>query len=165
MRFIEGYKAVLLEVLSAAGKERGGDIVHDLAVARSYSTKNAKALGNAIASIAARGEHLDEEVIRAIQSLRVGRWIHLRHTKTYALVLDAATEHAYAVKALTNPLHELAGGKSVTFEAGLFEYLGQYVCDGIVLQPIHLGPGIRGDLSEAYARIKKAGCFHVRIAA
>ena len=161
-RFIAGYKAVLLEVLSASGKKRSNDIVGDLAAARSYAKQNAVVLANAIDAIQARGEQLDEDVAKAVRSLRVGQWFHIHHTTKYALLLDAATENAYAVKALTNPLHEIAGSRCVTFEAGVLDYRSQYVCDAIISQPIHLGPGVRVDLKEAYARIKAAGRFHVR---
>jgi hypothetical protein len=165
MRFIEGYNSVLLEVLSSAGKKRGKDIVSDLAAARSLATENTSAIANAMRAMNDHGETLDSEVARAISSLRVGRWFHLRHTTKYALLLDARAEHAYAVKALTNPLHEIAGARAVTFEAGVFEYQGQYVCDGVVLQLIHLGPGIRAELKEAYARITTEGRFHANTAA
>jgi hypothetical protein len=114
--------------------------------------------------VKARGEFLSGEVEAAIRSLRVGRWFHLRHTTRYALLLDEAVESAYAVKALTNPLHEIVGAKAVIFEAGVVEYKNQYVCDGIILDPLYLGPGMRESLKEAYARIKREGRFRKSVA-
>lgn len=142
MRFIDGYKAVLLEVFRTAGSRRTKNLIDDLADARSYAAINAKALDSAIDTVKARGE-LSGEVEDAVRSLKVGRWFHLRHTTRYALLLDEAVENAYAVKALTNPLHEIAGAKAVSFEAGVVEYKSRYVCDGIVLNPVYLGPGMR----------------------
>jgi hypothetical protein len=165
MLFIDGYKAVMLEVLSAAGMLRGRDIVSDIAKARAHATRHPTQSQTRSPPITSRTGPLADDVASAIKSLRVDRWIHVRHTTTYALLVDAKLEDAYAVKALTNPLHEIAGGKAVTFEAGLVEYRGQYVCDGIVLQPFHLGPGIRAELKQAYARIKAAGRFHTKPAA
>jgi len=160
MCFIDGYKAVLLEVLSMAGSRRTEDVLNDLADARSYAAINMKALDCAIGTVKDRGELLSSEVESAIRSLRVGRWFHLRHTTRYALLLDEAVENAYAIKALTNPLHEIVGAKAVSFEAGVVEYKNQYVCDGIILNPLYLGPGVRKSLKEAYARIKAEGRFH-----
>lgn len=165
MCFIDGYKAVLLEVFSMAGSRRTKDVINDLADARSYAAINAKALDCAIGMVKDRGELLSSEVESAIRSLRVGRWLHLRHTTRYALLLDEAVENAYAIKALTTPLHEIVGSKAVSFEAGVVEYKGQYVCDGIVLNPLYLGPGMRESLKEAYARIKREGRFHMSVAA
>ncbi len=162
MQFIEGYKSVLFEVLLRAGDKQGKDLLADLAKARRHAAKDATAIANAIAALSARGERLDDAVALAIKSLRVGRWVHLRNTTKYALLFDAKVENAYAVKALTNPLHEVTGMKAFIFEAGLIEYRGQYVCDGLVGQPVQLGPGIRADLKESYARIKQAGRFHAR---
>lgn len=164
MSFIDGYKAVLLDVLAAAGEKRTQKVINDLVRARSYVAGNPRTLIEAIERVKDGGESLTEPVERALRSLRVGRWFHLRHTTRYALLLDERVQHAYAVKALTNPLHEIMGGKAVTFEAGLVEYSGQYVCDGIILGPVYLGPGIRGSLNEAYSRIKSEGRFHVSAA-
>lgn len=165
MCFIDGYKAVLLEIFSTAGNRRTKNVINDLADARSYAAINAEALDSAIVTLKARGELLSAEVEDAILSLKVGRWFHLRHTTRYALLLDEAVENAYAVKALTNPLHEIVGAKAVSFEAGVVEYKGQYVCDGIVLNPLYLGPGMRESLKKAYARIKGAGRFRASTAA
>ncbi len=164
MSFIEAYEAVLLDVLAAAGENRTQKVINDLARARSYVADKPGALIEAIERVKDGGESLTRPVELALRSLRIGRWFHLRHTTRYALLLDEGVQHAYAVKALTDPLHEIAGGKAVTFEAGLVEYNGQYVCDGIVLNPVYLGPDIRGSLNEAYRRIKSEGRFHVSAA-
>lgn len=165
MCFIDGYKAVLLEVFSLTGSGRTKDVINDLADARSYAAINARALDCAIGTVKDRGELLSSEVESAIRSLRVGRWFHLRHTTRYALLMDEAVENAYATKALTNPLHEVVGAKAVSFEAGVVEYKNQYVCDGIILNPLYLGPGMRKSLKEAYAHIKGEGRFRTSAAA
>jgi len=165
MCFIDGYKAVLLAVFTTAGSRRTTNLINDLADARSHAAVNPKALDSAIDMVKARGDLLSSEIEHAVRSLRVGRWFHLRHTTRYALLLDEAAENAYAIKALTTPLHEIVGSKAVSFEAGVVEYKGQYVCDGIVLNPLYLGPGMRESLKEAYARIKREGRFHMSVAA
>lgn len=165
MCFIDGYKAVLLEVFRTTGSRHTKNLINDLADARSFAAVNPKALDSAIGIVKAQGDLLSSEVEHAVRSLRVGRWFHLRHTTRYALLLDEAVENAYAIKALTNPLHEITGSKAVSFEAGVVEFKGQYVCDGIVLNPLYLGPGMRESLKEAYARIKREGRFHTSAAA
>jgi len=165
MRFIGGYKSVFLVVLTAAGEKRTLEVINDLARARSYVSDHPEALIEAIERVKNRGEPLTDPVESALRSLKIGRWFYLRHTTQYALLLDERSQHAYAVKALTDPLHEITGGKAVIFEAGLVEYGDQYVCDGIILGPVYLGAGIMKNLKEAYRRIKAEGRFHLKVAA
>jgi hypothetical protein len=160
MHFINGYKQILLEVFSTLDKPSHADKMQDLAAARDHFQADPTALKRAVAVLRSRGAQLDQEIIEAAQTLRVGRWIHLRHTTKYAILLDTKAEHAYAVKALTNPLHALAGGKSTTFVAGLVEYQNHYVCDGIIQTPYLIGANMRADFNDAFKRIKAAGRFH-----
>ena len=112
----------------------------------------------------ARGEFLSGEVEAAIRSLRVPRGVHRRHKTRAALLLDAPLESPYPPTTLPTPLHEIVGAKAVIFEAGVVEYKNQYVCDGIILDPLYLGPGMRESLKEAYARIKREGRFRKSVA-
>jgi hypothetical protein len=159
-KIIDGYKAVLLNAFAESGRCASKKLIYDLAAARSYCVDNPSALSSAIAITIAHGNQIDGEVVKAIESLKVCRWFHLRHTTKYALLIDEDYRNAYAVKALTDPLHDIAGGKSFTFEAGVFEYKKHYVCDGIIADTVHLGPNIRSELRETYNKIKEAGRFY-----
>lgn len=62
----------------------------------------------------------------------------------------------------THTLNELLDEPPFTFEAGLLEFEGRFICDGLVLNPIALGAGYRSQLKSAYAELRKAGKFHAR---
>lgn len=161
LSFMEVYESVLLHVFELTGKKRTKSKIHDLVTARDYLVENPAALALAIETVKSKLNNFDEELEKAIISLKVGKWVHLRHTTRYALLLDEKIEHAYAVKALTDPLHEIVGGKAFIFETGICRYKSHYICDGIVRGPVFLGPDYKAELNQAYKEIKKNGRFHI----
>jgi hypothetical protein len=164
LRFIEGYKAVLLQVLHASGKSSSGSIIDDLASARSLAKDKSELIEDAFSDLSNQAQFIDPTVAQAIRTMKVSQWIYLRHTKTAAIFVDIEVENAFAVKALTTPLFEVAEEPPITFETGVFKYLGNYVCDGIVLNPVLIGPGYKAQFNAAYSTIRKAGCFHAKAA-
>jgi hypothetical protein len=162
LSFIDGYKAVLLHILSTSGKARSDSLIDDLATARTLAKEQPGLLSDALAQLSAHGQGVDQAVTEAIQTLRVAQWVYLRHTKTAAIFIDSEVKNAFAVRALTTPLNEVVESPPSTFEAGVFEYVGHYVCDGIVANPVFLGPGYRAQFNAAYTSIRKAGRFHAK---
>jgi hypothetical protein len=161
-RFISGYKSILLEVLRATGQSPTNNVIQDLARARKHCTVHPEAMATAIAVLQDSGQALDAEVVRSLGTLKVEQWVYLRHTTRYAIFLDKAAKNAYAVKALTTPIHQVVGGKAAAFETGLVEFEDQFVCDGIVMGPVFLGPGYRAQFNAAYSALRKVGNFFVK---
>jgi hypothetical protein len=165
LRFIEGYKSVLLRVLSNFGIERTQSIVSDLATARTKTIDDSQIIEKAIADLAKQGQPVEEDIVQAIRSMKVSQWVYLRHTKSAAIFIDKDVKNAYAVKALTTPIYEVAGEPPAMFITGVFQYLGNFVCDGIVKEPVVLGPGYKAQFNLAYSEIRKAGRYHAKTAA
>lgn len=161
-RFIEGYKAILLQVLADAGIDQTGDVTKDLVAARSHMNGKPEQIDLAIAHLGKMGQPVDTAVESAARSMNVRRWIYLRHGKMFAVFLDTKAENAFQVRALTTPLNELAGEPPVMFEAGVFEYDGVFVCDGLAANPLFLGPNYTASFRAAYSAIRKAGRVHTR---
>ena len=161
-RFINSYKAVLLRVLANTGAASTGSINRDLCNARAKVNEDRSLLDTALADLAREGSPLETDVVAAIRSVKLGRWIYLKQNKTHAVFLDQAVSKAYAVKALTTPLTELLDGAPVAIETGLFEYEGAFVCDGLVLRPVGIGPGLRAQLREDFNRLRQSGHFLMR---
>ena len=111
----------------------------------------------AIAELESDGRAVEPDVVLAVKRMKVDRWVYLRQTKRFAVFIDKMVENAYEVRALTTPLDELVGEPPCTFEIGVFEYEGVFVCDGLALGPIALGPGYRAQFKAAYTAIRKAG--------
>ena len=163
-RFIDGYKSVLLEIHARMNVPRSQDLLDDLAKARGLAKAQPTALTDALAALKADGRGLADDVEQAIVSMRIARWVYLRSTTRHAIFIDHDVTNAYAVLALTNPIDAIVGGSGVTFEAGVFEFMGRYVCDGIVQSPVFLGAGYKGEFNTAYACIRREGRFHMKAA-
>lgn len=144
------------------GEARSREVVEDLAKARGHLKEKPKLLHEAIKEANSLETPLDHCIEQALFTIRIGRWVHLRSTTKYALLLDESMNNAYAVRGLTTPLHELSGSKSSIFEAAVFEYRGEFLCDGLIINPVHFGPGFRADLNDIYKKIRKNGRFHKR---
>jgi hypothetical protein len=158
-RFIAGYKAILLHVHAAAKLTKGKSVIADLAAARGYLTEHPQNLNVAFIALEAEKCGIEDDI--AIRSMRVDQWVYLRHTTRYAVFIDHEMTTARAVRALTDPIAAITGKPPVTFKAGVFEFDGCYVCDGIIDTPVYLGPGYRATYNAAYARLRKTGHFLV----
>ncbi|TXH75635.1 MAG: hypothetical protein E6Q88_03340 [Lysobacteraceae bacterium] len=160
LRFIEGYKAILLRVLQHEALPRTRSLVDDLAAARSYAKGRPELIDEAISELQAIGQPVPSDVVTAVKSMKVDRWVYLRHTKAFAVFIDKEVENAYQVRALTTPLNVLVAEPPFSFEMGLFEYEGVFVCDGLALNPVALGKGYKAEFKAAYSAIRKAGRLH-----
>jgi hypothetical protein len=162
LRFINGYKPALLRVLKNTNTASTGSINDDLAAARKLIVENRNLLELALTDLASEGAPVDPEVVSAMRSIKVGIWLYLKHTKTFAIFLDKEATEAYAVRALTTPLNELLDEPPFALETGVFEFQGLFVCDGLALNPVALGPGYRSQLKAVYSQLRKSGHFHAR---
>ena len=162
LRFINGYKPALLRVLENTKTASTGSINDDLAAARALIVEDRNLLEVAFNQLASEGAPVDPEVVSAIRSIKVGIWLYLKHTKTFAVFLDKEAKEAYAVRALTTPLNELLDEPPFALETGVFEFQGLFVCDGLALNPVPLGPGYRSQLKAVYSQLRKSGHFHER---
>ena len=162
LRFINGYKPALLRVLANTNTASTGSINDDLVAARALVHGDKDLFEAALADLATEGTPVEAEVAAAIRSIRVELWIYLKHTKTFAVFLDKEARNAYAVRALTTPLDELLDEPPFALETGVFRFQGVFVCDGLALNPVALGPGYRAQLKAVYSQLRKSGKFHAR---
>ena len=162
LRFINGYKPALLRVLANTSTASTGSVDDDLAAARALVNSDRNLLESAFSDLANEGTPVEPEVASAIRSIKVELWLYLKHTKTFAVFLDKEAKNAYAVRALTTPLNELLDEPPFALETGVFEFQGVFVCDGLALNPVALGPGYRAQLKAIYRQLRKSGNFHAR---
>lgn len=159
--FIHGYSSLLAEVHRLSNGEAGLELLKMLAAARDITIATPSIIESAASKLEDSGSPVPPEVVYAIKSLQLKQWVYLRDTKTYSVFLEPAGKAAYAVLGLTNRVRDLLGGSGVSFRTGLVEYCGRFVCDGIVSNPVWLGPNYRKEFSANLAVLKKEGKFHV----
>ncbi|MDQ3775284.1 MAG: hypothetical protein M3461_13505 [Pseudomonadota bacterium] len=80
--FIAGYKGLLLEIGLRGRAPKTGNVLSVLAAARRQLTEKPGLLDKALVKLRARSEGVDEEIVRAVRTLRVNHWVFLRDTKT-----------------------------------------------------------------------------------
>ncbi len=162
LRFIEGYKSVLLKALDLVGIEHTSSIISDLAKARKEILSHSSLLERSISELSTIGKSIDSDVLLAIRSINVSQWVFLRHTKTAAIFLDKEVQSAFAVKALTTPMNQVVDAVPSMFTAGVFRHMGHFVCDGIIENPVILGPGYKAQFNAAYSIIRKSGHYYAK---
>lgn len=159
-QFIRGYTMLLLEI---GGQEHHDRVLlHRLAAARIRLVNDPKLLDLAVESLVQRSVEVDAEVVAALRSLRLKKWVYLRDTRSYSVFIDDETNEAFAVSGLNDRLRDIVGDSGAFLEIGLLPFAGRFVCDGIITQVVWLGRGIRAELNETFAEIKSAGRFYLK---
>jgi hypothetical protein len=87
--------------------------------------------------------------------------VYLKDTTKYSIFIDPDGYEAFAVVGLTGPIRGILGGAAVTFRAGVVDYEGRFVCDGILGSHMWLGPNYKRNFSAMFAAMKKDGRFRV----
>ena len=159
--FISGYKSLLGEVYRLSGVDRGLELYHMLDAARDAAVADPSLIDRAASILESAGRAVPEEVLTAIQSMMVRRWVFLRDTTKYSVFIEPDGSDAYAVLGLTQPLRDIVGGTGCLVRAGVVYFRGAYVCDGIVSGNVWIGGNYRREYSTILASLKKAGHFHV----
>jgi hypothetical protein len=111
---------------------------------------------------AAQDETYDKDILQAIKTLKFGKWIYLRDTRSYSIFIDANGSCAYAVLGLTDRIRDIIGGSGVIFETGIVELADRYVCDGIIANPVVLGKNYLKSFNETLADLRSQNRFRVR---
>ena len=132
-----------------------------LAAAREAVDANPALIGAAATSLEANGHAVPHDVLHAVETLRFKQWVFLRDTTTHSVFIEPDGNEAYAVLGLTDRIRNILGGSAVAIKAGVVEYRGRYVCDGIVGNPIWLGSNLKKEFNAALSHLKKKGRFHV----
>lgn len=108
----------------------------------------------------------DRTLLDATAQSQLGQWVHLKDTRAYSVLMDMDATQAYAVLGLTQPLRTIdAGskghvmGSGLVIQAALVPLNGRWVCDGLIQNPVWLGPGYKRSYTASYAALRKAGAF------
>ncbi len=154
--FLEHYQN-LLEAIPAQSKP-GASLVVRLAQARDAVHSNPALLEPALALLRQNARPCADDVLQAVRSLRLERWVYIGDTTTHSQLLEMRDDgNAYAVKTLTTPLKDMLGVSSAVIECGLLEFQGQIICDGLLRLHAELGPNYRRSFKEALAACRAQG--------
>lgn len=156
-RFIAAYMAFLGTLVSDEEKH-GKPTTEWLVIGRARYAADRGLLDPYLAS----HSQGDAEMLDAISAIQVGRWVYLKDTRSYSVLLVVDGSAAYATLGLNDRLRELAQGHSgVVMVAGLVRLAGRWVCDGLLEDVVYVGPNMRREFTETYQELRKAGLFHL----
>jgi hypothetical protein len=161
-KFIEGYKSLLLEIDDTTPDTGKSKLVKRLVAARARLSKNPSLIEEALAGLKSKTVTVDPEVIRAVKSLQVEKWVFLRDTKVHSIFVHPSERRAYGVLGLNDRIRDIVGGSGLVMETGLVQYMGRFICDGLVLAVVWLGKNYRSDFNREFQAIKSEGRFYSR---
>lgn len=160
-QFIQGYKALLLEIdAEVSGNGALGEL-EKLGAARDELRKDRSLLKHGLDRMKARNINISSAVIQAVEGLKIERWIYLRDMKHQSIFIHPKGDSAFGVVGLTDPIRDIVGCSGVVMKTGLARYCGRFVCDGLISGPILLGPNYRKSFGRTFGSLKAQGHFHV----
>jgi hypothetical protein len=160
--FIQGYTKVMTAIYELSSAKTRRPLIEIIAAAREQYCADRTLFEKALARLKTRAKTIVPEVLCAIRTLEVKKWVYLKDTRTYSVFINPEGNAAYAVLGLTDRIRDIAGASGVVLETGIVKYKGLFVCDGIVASPIFLGPNYRKDFNAALTKIKRHGNFHAK---
>ncbi len=158
--FIAGYKKVLLAVADAA-RLNDGKLLDRLVQARARIGADAALREKSCVEARKDSPAVEDPVLQAIATLRLGDWVYLKDTKRHSVFVEASGNFGFGVLSLTQPIRDIVGATGVVIETGVVRYRGHYVCDGLVSRVVHLGPNYRKSFLVTYQNLRLQGRFDV----
>jgi hypothetical protein len=158
-RFIQAYMAFLGSLLPEQRKQ-GLQTTQWLVQARALWVADPSLLQAYRQAQARQSVAMDEPMLDAIAQARIDHWVYLKDARSYSVFLDARATQAYAVLGLTQRLRDVGLESSgATFKAALVPLNGHWVCDGLLAEPVHLGPNYRREFNTQYQSLRQQGRF------
>lgn len=163
LHFIAGYRTLLAAAVGGSAELPRARLLALLSDAREKVAADPSLIDAAAASLEAQGRPVAADVLHAVRTLKLKRWIYLRDTTRHSIFIDPAGDDAYAVRGLTDRLRDVIGGTGVVVTTAVVDYRGHYLCDGLFATPLAwIGSNMRREFGEALARLKACGRFHMR---
>jgi hypothetical protein len=152
--FLDHYQNLLKAIPTPPTK---GNVVTQLAAARDALHADPALLQSALAHVHNLGRPCADDVLQAVHTLRVNKWIYVSDTTAHSQFLEPKGAAAYATKTLTTPLKEMLGSSGAVLSCGLLVFQGQVICDGLVRFVAWLGPNYRSSFKEELAACRAQG--------
>ncbi|MDN0076815.1 hypothetical protein QU481_18360 [Crenobacter sp. SG2303] len=160
-RFIQQYQAFLLYCLpQQLSTEEQQRYTESPLMALADSRRRFDAERHRLDGYLSDGGSMDDDIQEAIANMQIGRWVYLKDTAHYSVLLCEDGLVGYGVLGLTERLRNVAGGSGQLIEAGVLYLQGRYVCDNLVCPLAWLGAGIRRDMLKDLQDLKKENKFY-----
>lgn len=160
-RFMGTYEQVAIAVHGLQQGEVSDDPRQAIARARELLQHDPELLERAVSWLQQRSRRPDGEVIASLRTLRLDTWVHLKDLRSGSVLLDSKGANAYLVAGLTQQLSAITGRPGmVVIEAGLCQFAGRILCDGLLIPRAQLGPELKRASNSRYRQLKAEGRLH-----
>ncbi len=159
-QFLATYSRLLTEAYRLTDGEHLEEMLAILAAGRDAIVAEPLLIDAVVTNLEDEGVLLAPDALAAIRTLQLQEWVFLRDTTKYSIFIDVDGKEAYAVRGLTDRLSDITRGTGLLVRTGLVYYKGGYVCDGILANPVWLGPEYKRSYAEIFTALKQSGHFH-----
>lgn len=160
--FCEHYTAIMAEIHVLFKGENGIGVHMMIAKSRKIAVSNPAILDTALQNLESTDYPIHPDVIRAVKSLQLNNWVYLRDTRAYSVFINPEATAAYAVLGLTDRIRKITGDTGICIRTGIVEYCGSFMCDGVVSNPVWIGPNYRREFTTILSQLKKEGKFYTK---
>lgn len=159
-RFMVTYERVAMAVHVIAALDAPASPQACLAKARKTLQDTPGLLDEAVAVLQKEGFRADEHVVKALQLMQLGEWIHLKDLSSGAIFLNREGTEAYCAIGLTQQPSAIIGSRGFLVETALCSFAGRILCDGVFIPRVQLGPNLWSECQQRYLSLKAAGRLH-----
>ncbi len=103
-----------------------------------------------------------KEVVAAIENIEIGKWVYLKDTKNYSIILGIDGLSGFGVLGLNDKIREIVGQPPVAIETGIMQIQGHFVCDGLIKYLANLGPNYKKEYNFKFKILKEKQQFKTK---
>ncbi|MEI6424893.1 MAG: hypothetical protein WCP55_21945 [Lentisphaerota bacterium] len=153
-RFLKTYKDILLFIYEERRFEYDKDKPLELYVKSAHIlNKNPEYFDTWIADV----KDYDKEMLDVIRKIRYDRFIYLKDTSSYSIVMESDYSRIYKCHGLNDGLQTLISQDYASFECGLVKYDNKIFINGLVCDWIYLGINFKNEVNARFEILKKSG--------
>jgi len=103
-----------------------------------------------------------KETISAIENIEIAKWVYLRDTRYYSVLLNIDGLSGYGVLGLNDKIKEIVGQSGVVIETGVMPLKGNFVSDGLILSLADLGSNYKNEFNVKFRELKESKKFKTK---
>lgn len=160
--FIAVYREFLLDLYESSETEKvHKKLTEKLVIARRLFSENRDLLKVFLEK--KNIVNFPREIISAIENIEIAKWVYLRDTRYYSVLLNIDGLSGYGVLGLNDKIKEIVGQSGVVIETGVMPLKGNFVSDGLILSLADLGPNYKKEFNVKLRELKEIKKFKTKV--
>ena len=160
--FIAVYREFLLDLYESSETEKiHKELTEKLVIGRRQFSENRDVLKVFLEKN--NKVNFPKEIISAIENIEIAKWVYLRDTRDYSVLLNIDGLSGYGVLGLNDKIKEIVGQSAVVIETGVMPLKGNFVSDGLILSLADLGPNYKKEFNVKFRELKEKKKFKTKV--